>query len=237
MTLRLGLCNGAGMRVLVARVPTVWSSSGRSGPVGMNTLSQCSRGGTTREEGRGGWLVRVDWADKLVMFGRMMFGDVVAEVFGAWAPGDGDRLVTNLIGDPKIAHLHSTGALTFDCVVGNTSGSAVVADDGRGWLGMSHFSEGDAENFGFFGVEEQSTKFSFGSGGRHMLEDRADGLDSAVEPEWLVGRGIVTKEKMSASGTTATRFVEIGSVGVYVENHVRGVISYRGVGMCGQVIE
>ena len=102
---------------------------------------------------------------------------------------------------------------------------------------MPHFLQGDPEDFSFFGVEEQSAKFSFSGGGRNVLEDRADGLDGAVEPERLVWRGIVTEEKMPASGTTTTWFIEIGGVGVNVENHVRWVIPYCGVGMRGEIVK
>lgn len=81
----------------------------------------------------------VDGANMLVMFARMMLGDVVTQVFAARAPCDGDGLVSDLIGDPKIPHFHGTGALAFDSVVGNSGGGAVIADDGCGRLGVTHF--------------------------------------------------------------------------------------------------
>ena len=78
--------------------------------------------------------MRVDGSNKLVMFGGMMFGDVVTQVFRARSPRDGDGLVAYLIGHPEVSHFHGPGSLTLDSVVRDAGGRAVITNDGGGWL-------------------------------------------------------------------------------------------------------
>ena len=128
-------------------------------------------------------LVGVKRAFTDVMLGTVMFGDVVPQIFRAGVPMDLDVLVTDLIRDPKVAHFHCARALALDCVIGNANGSAVVAMDGCGRLGVTHFFKGDAQNLGVFGVEEQGPKFCFGSGSGYKFEDGANSVDCAIEPD------------------------------------------------------
>ena len=50
----------------------------------------------------------------------MVFGMVVAEVFGTWAPVDQKLALTNAILNPVKMHVHCFGAFLFDGVVGET---------------------------------------------------------------------------------------------------------------------
>ena len=55
----------------------------------------------------------------LMMFGPMVFGDVVAKVFNPWVPKYFDVFVGRLVDDPEIPHFHGSGALAFDGVIGD----------------------------------------------------------------------------------------------------------------------
>ena len=84
-------------------------------------------------------LVGVERSYLDVVFGGMVFGDVVAKVFGTWVPKDTHVFVGDLVDDPKIAHFHGAGSLAFDSVIGDANGGGVVTVNGRGRLGMAHF--------------------------------------------------------------------------------------------------
>ena len=70
-----------------------------------------------------------------------MFGVVVAHVLEAGMPMYTELFAGNLVRNPEVSHLHGTGALVFNSVVGNAGGSRVVAVNGRGWLGVAKFME------------------------------------------------------------------------------------------------
>ena len=47
----------------------------------------------------------------------------------------------------------------------------------------------------------------------------------------------VSQELFPTSAAAGSRFGEVVGVAVYVEEHVSGGVLYRGVGVCGGVIE
>ena len=72
----------------------------------------------------------------------------------------------------------SFGAFLLDGVVGDAGGSAVVGLEGRWWLGMAEFFEGDANGTGFFAIVEEGSELGFGSAGddfAHYLAERVNG--------------------------------------------------------------
>ena len=95
------------------------------------------------------------------MFGRVVFGDIVAEVFCPRVPVYCQMFVVDLVGDPEVSHCHSGGALAFHSVVGDSGGSAVVHVDGRGWLRVSHFDKCLSNKDTVFCVVVDCTNFGF----------------------------------------------------------------------------
>ncbi len=121
---------------LYIRVPPVtcrdWCpglAKGRRG--GMNTPSQCAWSLSSWEMSGRGWLVRVYRAHMLMMFCRMVLGDIVTKVFSSRVPRYINVFVASLVRDPKIAHFHRAGALAFYSVIGDAAGCVVVTVNGR----------------------------------------------------------------------------------------------------------
>ena len=63
------------------------------------------------------------------------------------------------ITNPIEMHVHCLGASLLDCIIGNTTGSAVVSDDGCGWLGMAEFIENVVNGIRFLAIVEQGCSF------------------------------------------------------------------------------
>ncbi len=74
----------------------------------------------------------------LMVLGTMVFCDVVTKVFGSGVPDNTCMFVADLVHDPKVAHFHRAGSLSFDCIVGDANGCGVIAVAWRGTLGMAH---------------------------------------------------------------------------------------------------
>ena len=79
------------------------------------------------------------------MAGRVMLGVIVTKVFVAGAPVDEEVALADAILEPVESHVHGFGAFLFDGVVGEAGGRGVVSLDGRGWLWVAKFFEGDTE--------------------------------------------------------------------------------------------
>jgi hypothetical protein len=128
----------------------------------------------------------VEWSYLDMMFGTMVLGDVVAEVLCSGVPVNANVLIADLIDDPKVAHFHRAGSLTFYGVVGDSDGSGVVAMYGRGRLGMAHFFENEADDFDFLSVEKKGAKLGLGGRCGDVFEYGAQTVDGTVENDWLV---------------------------------------------------
>jgi hypothetical protein len=61
--------------------------------------------------------------------GWMGFGVVISQVFLSRVPSDVELVSGDLVGNPKVAHLHGAGTLALDCVVGNASSGGIVTMD------------------------------------------------------------------------------------------------------------
>ena len=59
-------------------------------------------------------------------------------------PVDTELFAGNLVCNPEVTHLHGTGALEFNSVVGNAGSSGVVAVYWSGGLGVAEFMEDEA---------------------------------------------------------------------------------------------
>ena len=111
-----------------------------------------------------------------------MFGEVISEVVGAFAPVDEKLSLGDTVADPIKTHIHCFGSTLFDGVVADAGGAGVVRLDGSSGLRVAHVGEGGAEHGGFLTVLEERTEFSFGGGG----ED--GGHDGGVDVDGTVGR-------------------------------------------------
>ena len=94
----------------------------------------------------------VDGTNVDVMFGVMVFGGVVAEVFEARVPSHIEMAFFCLIAGMEMSHFHWAGAMFFDGFVGYSDGGGVVAVDWGGRLGVAHFLESQAQCSSFFDV-------------------------------------------------------------------------------------
>ncbi len=105
--------------------PHTWKRhAGLLSPAGrINTPSQDTWLKRTDEFPRGVKLLRVIRPNMLMMFGGVMFGDVITKVFHAGVPENANVAVSDLVDDPEVAHFHGSGALAFHCAVGDAHGS------------------------------------------------------------------------------------------------------------------
>ena len=70
--------------------------------------------------------MEVDGAHADVVSGRMMLGDVVAEVFMTWSPGDEELALFRAVLDPIETHVYCLGPLLIDIVDGEVNCCSVV---------------------------------------------------------------------------------------------------------------
>ena len=119
------------------------------------------------------------------------FSLVVAQIFLSWVMPDGQNTLCFLTQQPKISHVHGTRTLPFDGILDDAHGGGVVAVDGGGRLGMSHFLEGKSHDFCLLRVEEEGAELGFGGGRGDALEDGGEGENCAVQADWaaVLGEG------------------------------------------------
>lgn len=66
--------------------------------------------------------VKVDWSHILMVFGGVMFGEIVRFIHGAGFPKDVKVVLGDLISDPVESHVDGSGFLLLDGVVGDAAG-------------------------------------------------------------------------------------------------------------------
>ena len=76
---------------------------------------------------------------QLMMFSRMMLGDVVGQVGFSWFPVHLELVLFDSVSDPVKPHVNGLGSLNFNIVIGNPTGSGVVDKDWCCWLRVTHF--------------------------------------------------------------------------------------------------
>jgi hypothetical protein len=85
-----------------------------------------------------GWLgVQNDRAREAVVAGQMVLREVIAQVFGSWAPVYWKLALLDLVLDPVKTYIHGFGAFLLYGFVSKTCGHRVVGLDGRRWLRMA----------------------------------------------------------------------------------------------------
>ena len=129
--------------------------------LGINTPSQW----LAAFAGRGDVVRKIPRADNLVMFGRVMFREIIGKVFSRGSPAELELLLCGSVFEPPISHVHGFCSALFDGVMDETEGGGVVKDDLGGRLLKSHFGEGEANGDGLFAIVERGTNFAVGGGG------------------------------------------------------------------------
>jgi hypothetical protein len=129
------------------------------------------------------WM-KVERAHEAMMGRGVMFGEIVGEVVGAFAPVDEKLTLLYAVADPIKSHVDCFGAALFDCVVGNTSCADIVCLNGRGRLWVSHVDESSAKPGCIFGVVEESAEFSLGGGRQYHAHESARCVNAAVDWWW-----------------------------------------------------
>ncbi len=69
----------------------------------------------------------------------MMFGKIIGQVCGAWAPVYFELFVFDTILDPIESHVHGFGSLLFDLFVCKAVGRGIIDLDWGGRLWVAHF--------------------------------------------------------------------------------------------------
>ena len=105
--------------------------------------------------------MEISGAHLLVMFGAMVFGEVVAEVVFAGLPMDSKLALADAIADPVEAHVDGLGAALFDGVIEDARGTGIVDLDGCDRLWPAHFAEHRADGTCFLGIVDTGTDFCF----------------------------------------------------------------------------
>ena len=172
----------------------------------------------------------------------MMLGVLVAKGYVAKLPVDEELTLSCVIVYPIKAHVDCFRSFLLDGVVGEAVGGRVVDLDWSGRLWVTYFKEQGLYRDGLLAVDVGGSDFGFGGRTHHVGHDLGNGVDGAVEARtggWWLGhiRASVSKEIIPTSAAAGLRFGEVEGVAMYVEDHVTGGVSYRGVGVHGSVVE
>ena len=112
-----------------------------------NTWSKCAL-----ETPRRILFVKVDWSHFCVMFRRMLFCDMIAQIFCSGMPGNACLLLQDLVEDPETSHFHGTGTLSFQRAVCCPCCRSVITVHGGGWLWVAHFLQHEPCYFCFLRI-------------------------------------------------------------------------------------
>ena len=93
---------------------------------------------------------------------REVLGEVICKVLRSWTPVNNKMFLADSVLYPIESHIHGFGFALFYSSIGDSGGVGIIGLDGRGRLGMSHFSECDSEHSTVFGVVEEAAGFGFG---------------------------------------------------------------------------
>lgn len=134
-------------------------------------------------------------------------------------------------------NVHRTGAAKFDGIVGDAAGDGVVGDEGSSGLGETHGRESSSKGDSTLGGMKSATVFGFSHGGSNSGEDGAGGKDRLSGSGKARGRGDIAEHVDSTNAGASLGFAGKRGVSVDEEDHVRGVVGDRGVGMPGIILE
>ncbi len=173
----------------------------------------------------------------LMYVGRVVFRGIIAQIFLPGLIVKFEVLLCFAVKKPEVSHLHCAGALAFDGIVDNVNSGSVVYVNWRLWLWVSKFGKSETEDLGFLCIEKEGTQFGFSGGCSDKFEYRTRDVDGAVELDRIAVNRETAEEEIATSTASCRRGREIRHVGVDVEYHVQGAVSYDGIGVRSHVIK
>ncbi len=160
---------------------------------------------------------------------RVVFRGIIAQVFLPELIVKLKVFLRFAIKKPEVLHLHCAGVLAFDGIVDNANGGNVIYVNWRWWLWVFEFGKSESEDFGFLCIEKEGTQFGFGGGCGNKFEYCTHDVDGNVEFDRIAINRETAEEEVATSTALCTRGRKIRCIGVDVEYHVRGAVSYNGV--------
>ncbi len=70
----------------------------------------------------------------MMMRRRMMFSEIIGFVELTFLPNDMKLVLANTVMGPIESHIDCFGSFLLDCIVGDTGGGTIVADEYSRWL-------------------------------------------------------------------------------------------------------
>jgi hypothetical protein len=113
-------------------------------------------------------------AYSLMMRRRMMFCEIIRQIFKSRAPVHVKLALFHPILDPIKTHIHSFCALLFYCTIAVSCGSGIIRLHRCGGLFVPQFLQCCPEDCSFFGVYNTYFNFCFGCQRHHMFENLAN---------------------------------------------------------------
>ena len=165
---------------------------------------------------------------------RVVLGEVVSKIGGAWGPIDAKLALFDAVADPIKSHVYGFGAYLFAGTIDNSAGGGVVGGNGCSRLWVSHFLECGTEDSSLFGVEKKGADFGLSGGGHYPFDDLGDIDNGAIEHWGFAGE--LAKVEVSTGSTAGFRFGEVGGITVNVQDHVAGSEAEGGVGVGGTIV-
>ncbi len=138
---------------------------------------------------------------------------------------------------PEVPHLHCSGALPFDGTVDNANGGSVVDVNRHRWLWVSEFGKSETEDLGFLSVEKEGTQFGFGHRCSNEFEYCACDVDGTLEFDRIAIDRETAEKDVATCAALCMGGGEIRRIGMDVEDHVRGTVSYDGIGVRPHMVE
>jgi hypothetical protein len=173
----------------------------------------------------------------LMNVGRVVFRRIITHVFLSGLIMKFEILLSFSIQQPEVTHFHGAGALTLDSVIDNANCSSVVNVYWCWRLWMPKLVQGKTKDFGFLGIEEEGSHFSFSNGCSDQFEDGASDVNCAIHFDWITLDGYTAKEEIATSTAAGTRGREIQSIRMYVENHIGCTVSNCSIRMGPHVVK
>ena len=158
---------------------------------------------------------------------RMSLGEVIRQVIEALA---------DAVTYPMIPHVHSLGALETDSVVGNTSSSGILSNDGRCTLWVAEVCKRIDGRDSSLSVLKQVNIFSLRGGRDYSGENDTEHINGTINrrSSGITNRGQVVQP---TGARTGFGFREIRGIRPDDETHVAGIVSNLGIGVRSSILE
>ncbi len=173
----------------------------------------------------------------MMYVGRVVFQGIIVQVFLPGLVVKFEVLLYFTIKKPEVPHLHCLGALLFDGIVDNANGGSVVDVDRRRWLWVSKFGKSETEDLGFLSIEKVGTQFGFGRRCSNKFEYCACAVDGTIEFDRIAVNRETAEKEVATGAALCSGGGEIRRIRMDIEDHVRGMLSYDGIGVRPHVVK